>query len=123
MSELRKDLVTGRWVIIAAERSKRPDDFRPAGAQPPKAEAAAFCPFCEGNETKTPPEVDALRAGGTAPDGPGWSVRVVTNKFPALSPGAPPPKAGNGLFQWMPGVGVHEVLTSEDVRGRLAFDD
>ena len=110
MSELRKDLVTGRWVIIASERSKRPDDFRPAGAVP-REEAPAFCPFCEGNESKTPPEVFALRKEGTAPDGPGWRVRVVTNKFPALSPGAPPPKSGGGgLFQWMPGVGVHEVV-------------
>jgi UDPglucose--hexose-1-phosphate uridylyltransferase len=109
MSELRKDLVTGRWVIIASERSKRPDDFRPAGAVP-KEEASAFCPFCEGNESKTPPEVFALRGEGTAPDGPGWRVRVVTNKFPALSPGAPPPKPEGGLFQSMPGVGVHEVV-------------
>jgi len=109
MSELRKDIVTGRWVIIASERSKRPDDFRPAGAVP-KEEVSAFCPFCEGNESKTPPEVFALRREGTAPDGPGWRVRVVTNKFPALSPGAPPPRPEGGLFQSMPGVGVHEVV-------------
>ncbi len=96
MSELRKDLVSGRWVIIATERSKRPDDFRPRGAAAPAPEAAGFCPFCEGNECKTPPEVFALRAAGTAPDAPGWTVRVVPNKFPALSPGPPPPKADAG---------------------------
>ena len=66
MSELRKDLVTGRWVIIASERSKRPDDFRPAAAVPPEG-APAFCPFCEGNESKTPPEVFALRRKGSSP--------------------------------------------------------
>jgi UDPglucose--hexose-1-phosphate uridylyltransferase len=110
MSELRKDLVSGRWVIIATERSKRPDDFRPAGAPAPAAEAAGFCPFCEGNEGKTPPEVFALRRPGTAPDSPGWTVRVVPNKFPALTPGPPPPRATEGIFQSMEGRGVHEVV-------------
>ena len=110
MSELRKDLVSGRWVIIATERSKRPDDFRPRGAAAPAPEAAGFCPFCEGNEGKTPPEVFALRAAGTAPDSPGWTVRVVPNKFPALTPGPPPPRATRGVFQSMEGRGVHEVV-------------
>jgi UDPglucose--hexose-1-phosphate uridylyltransferase len=114
MSELRKDLVSGRWVIIATERNKRPDDFRPAGsaAQADKkdAPAAGFCPFCEGSETKTPPEVFALRKDGTGADEPGWRVRVVPNKFPALNRGTPPPENTKGVFQWMEGVGVHEVV-------------
>jgi UDPglucose--hexose-1-phosphate uridylyltransferase len=117
MSELRKDLVTGRWVIVATERSKRPDDFRPATAEVREG-AAAFCPFCEGNESKTPPEVFAVRGAGTPADGPGWRVRVVTNKFPALSPGEPPPKSGKGIFQWMPGTGVHEVVIENPNHGR-----
>jgi UDPglucose--hexose-1-phosphate uridylyltransferase len=110
MSELRKDLVSGRWVIIATERSKRPDDFRPPGQVAPVPEAVGFCPFCAGNEGKTPPEVFALRAAGTAPDSPGWTVRVVPNKFPALTPGPPPPRATEGLYQRMEGRGVHEVV-------------
>ncbi len=110
MSELRKDLVSGRWVIIATERSKRPDDFRPGGAVAPAPEAVGFCPFCEGNEAKTPPEVFALRTAGTAPDSPGWTVRVVPNKFPALTPGPPPPRATKGIYQSMEGRGVHEVV-------------
>jgi UDPglucose--hexose-1-phosphate uridylyltransferase len=110
MSELRKDLISGRWVIIATERSKRPDDFRPAGGQPTIAEARGFCPFCEGNEGKTPPEIFALRTGGTSPDSPGWSVRVVPNKFPALNRGTTPPKHTRGIFEWMEGIGVHEVI-------------
>lgn len=109
MSELRKDLISGRWVIIATERSKRPDDFRPGG-QAAAAPETGFCPFCEGNETKTPPEVYALRAAGTSPDTPGWTVRVVPNKFPALTPGPPPPRASKGIFQSMEGRGVHEVV-------------
>ncbi|MCK7583573.1 MAG: hypothetical protein MZV65_53975 [Chromatiales bacterium] len=116
MSELRKDLVSGRWVIIATERAKRPDDFRPGGGPAaPSAEPVGFCPFCEGNEGKTPPEVFALRAPGTAADSPGWTVRVVPNKFPALNRGTPPPKAGEGVFQWMEGTGVHEVVIENPV--------
>jgi UDPglucose--hexose-1-phosphate uridylyltransferase len=110
MSELRKDLVSGRWVIIATERSKRPDDFRPTAGMARAAEPVGFCPFCEGNETKTPPEIFALRAAGTAADSPGWKVRVVPNKFPALNRGTPPPKPTGGVFQSMEGTGVHEVV-------------
>jgi UDPglucose--hexose-1-phosphate uridylyltransferase len=110
MSELRKDLISGRWVIIATERSKRPDDFRPAGGQPRAEEAKGFCPFCEGSEGKTPPEVFALREHGTSPDGPGWRVRVVPNKFPALNRGKEAPKHTRGVFEWMEGIGVHEVI-------------
>ena len=117
MSELRKDLISGRWVIIATERSKRPDDFRPSAAAAPAPEAAGFCPFCEGNESKTPPEVFALRAAGTAPDTPGWTVRVVPNKFPALTPGPPPPRASRGIYQSMEGRGVHEVVIENPVHG------
>ncbi len=90
MPQLRKDPVLGRWVIIATERGKRPTDF----ATEPEEKKSGFCPFDEGNEDKTPPEVMAYRAPGTAPDSPGWKVRVVPNKFPALwrafHYGAPP---------------------------------
>jgi UDPglucose--hexose-1-phosphate uridylyltransferase len=109
MSQLRKDAISGRWVIIASERSKRPDDFRPAQLEK-KLETKGFCPFCEGDESKTPPEVFSLRKPGTAKNKPGWWVRVVPNKFPALSKGEPPIKSNKGIFEWMKGVGVHEVV-------------
>ena len=116
MTELRKDIISGRWVILAAERSKRPDDFRPA--QPRKEEAPpAFCPFCEGNESKTPPEVYAVRRRGTRKDRPGWWVRTVANKFPALNRGTPPERHEDGIFQWMDGVGVHEVIIETPTHG------
>lgn len=117
MSQLRKDPISGRWVIIAGERSKRPDDFRkPAAA--PASEASGFCPFCEGNESKTPPEVFALRAGSTRPDSPGWRVRVVPNKYPALSRGEQAPREGGALFVRMNGIGVHEVVIETPEHGR-----
>jgi UDPglucose--hexose-1-phosphate uridylyltransferase len=110
MPELRKDILTGRWVIIATERSKRPDDFRPGEPVEPRRDSLTFCPFCPGNEGKTPPEVYALREADSQPDQPGWKIRVVPNKFPALMPGSPPPKKFRGSYQWMEGVGVHEVI-------------
>jgi UDPglucose--hexose-1-phosphate uridylyltransferase len=117
MSELRKDIVNGRWVILASERSKRPDDFRPAGTEK-KEEVPAFCPFCEGNEAKTPPEVTSLRKPGSRADGPGWRVRTVPNKFPALNRGLPPERHDEGIFHWMDGVGVHEVIIENPVHLR-----
>src|SRR2546425_700503 len=80
MPELRKDPVVGRWVIISTERSRRPTSFVPVTHE----KTVHFCPFCAGNEDRTPPEIYALRPGGGPPNGPGWTVRVVPNKFPAL---------------------------------------
>ncbi|MFO7733789.1 MAG: galactose-1-phosphate uridylyltransferase [Candidatus Aminicenantes bacterium] len=117
MSELRKDLISGRWVIIATERSKRPDDFRPAGGRARTEEPRGFCPFCEGSEVKTPPEVQTLRPAGSPPDSPGWKVRVVPNKFPALNRGPSSPKMSRGIFQWMEGRGVHEVVIENPDHG------
>jgi UDPglucose--hexose-1-phosphate uridylyltransferase len=109
MPQLRKDPISGRWVIIASERSKRPDDF-PGSSEPKPEAAAAFCPFCAGNESKTPPEVYSLRTPGTLPDQEGWRVRVVPNKFPALARGDQPERSQKGVFEAMSGVGVHEVV-------------
>ncbi len=46
---------------------------------------AENCPFCEGHEDRTPPEVYATRAGGGEADAPGWTTRVVPNLYPALA--------------------------------------
>jgi len=109
-SQLRKDHISGRWVIIASERAKRPDDFRPALPERTKSRGTGFCPFCGGNEIKTPNEVYAVRGDGSGSDAPGWRVRVVPNKFPALTRGEAPRRARQGIFEFMAGVGVHEVV-------------
>lgn len=105
MSELRKDPVIGRWVIISPQRGLRPHDFQ----HQEEANTSGECPFCEGNEEKTPPEVYALRQG-SPPDGPGWTVRVVTNKFPALSGEGDKARRKAGMYDMMDGVGAHEVI-------------
>jgi UDPglucose--hexose-1-phosphate uridylyltransferase len=103
---LRKDPVVERWVLISPERGKRPGQ-QSAGSRGPQA---GPCPFCEGNEALTPPEVLAYRSGGSERDKPGWTVRVVPNKFPALISGGEPKRWSDGLFEFMNGVGAHEVI-------------
>lgn len=109
MPELRKDPVLGRWVIIASERAKRPADFVDTCA-PESERAAVFCPFCEGNESKTPPEILAYREPGSRPNGPGWRLRVVPNKYPALQVEGNLDKKGVGIYDRMNGIGAHEVV-------------
>jgi UDPglucose--hexose-1-phosphate uridylyltransferase len=106
MTELRKDPIVGRWVIIATERGKRPSDFVGETKQP----RGVFCSLCPGNEAKTPPEVYALRPQGSLPNTPGWRLRVVKNKFPALIADEKLEQARAGIFEWMSGVGDHEVI-------------
>jgi UDPglucose--hexose-1-phosphate uridylyltransferase len=106
VSELRKDPVVGRWVIISAERGRRPTDFGPDPARP----RLASCVFCPGHEDKTPPEILAGRAPGGEPNRPGWTFRVVSNKFPALRIEGDLEPSGEGPFDRMNGVGAHEVV-------------
>ena len=82
MPEIRVDLITQERVIVATERSRRPHDFKKTETTAePAPEFVPTCPFCVGNEAMTPPEVDAFREAGTAPDTPGWWVRTVPNKL------------------------------------------
>ena len=107
MPEFRRDPVTGRWVIISSERAKRPQDF----IRERVTQKGGFCPFCPGNESKTPPEVLAYRPGDdTAPDTPGWTVRVVPNKYPALRVEGNLDRQAEGIYDRMNGVGAHEVI-------------
>lgn len=106
MPELRKDPIIGRWIIIATERAKRPSDF----ISQTEEHISGFCPFCVGNEAKTPPEIFAHRQPGTRRDTPGWSLRVVPNKFPALQIEGNLNKRALGLYDQMNGVGAHEVI-------------
>jgi UDPglucose--hexose-1-phosphate uridylyltransferase len=107
LPELRKDPITGRWVIISTDRGKRPTDFVRESVQ---IKGNGFCPFCYGNETKTPPEVLVYGRNGSGKDTPGWRIRVVPNKFPALQIEGDLDREGEGLFDRMNGIGAHEVI-------------
>lgn len=106
MPELRKDWLSGQWVAFSTERLRRPQHFAP----PTEMEAPEADPFCEGNEACTPPEVFAIRPEGGAPNTPGWNVRVVPNRYPALRVEGELHRRGEGLYDQMSGVGAHEVV-------------
>ena len=106
--EYRTCPLTGRQVIVAPERAARPmtlDHAAPHSRNSRDIDGRPQCPFCEGMEHDTPNEVYAVRAAGSVPNGPGWSLRVVPNKFPAVRPTLEP---GGGLRS--PGFGVHELV-------------
>ncbi len=112
MSELRQNPITGDWVIISSKRRSRPDQFaekREVKRSDEKIEK--FCPFCEGNESMTPPEITAFRKPGTMKNTPGWWLRVIPNKFPALGiVGDLTRQEESDFFRKMDGVGAHEVI-------------
>lgn len=117
MSMLRQDPLTGRWVIIAAGRSARPNEFP---VTPAVKTESANCPFCPGNESQTTPEIVVLGRPKNLPaNSPGWRLRTFKNMFPALVP-EPAPDAqdsegldNQNLFAQSTGVGHHEVVVYE----------
>lgn len=139
--EIRIDQLTGLRTILAGARADRPIDFEPAtrdtsdegGGAGREAEETPSnaCAFCEGSESKTPPEVWADRPGGGPADSPGWRVRAVPNLYPALVADAEEAGGGVGgdappadpllasaragepdLFSSAPAQGAHEVVIS-----------
>jgi UDPglucose--hexose-1-phosphate uridylyltransferase len=133
MSELRQNPTTKEWVIISAERRRRPQEFKKSSKEKEErnnlSEYVDDCPFCSGNENFSPHEIQSYRAIGTNPNSKGWWIRVVPNKFAALSLDPEPqfsdlaPKADTfnttadyfypgaaDLFRTKPGIGAHEVV-------------
>jgi len=118
VSQLRQDPTTKEWVIIATERSKRPHNFARPETKAEKPPYKEDCPFCQGNEHLTPHESLAYRSGGPA-DSAGWWVRVVPNRFPALSSDGSLQRQELGFFRMMDGVGVHEVVIESPLHNRI----
>jgi UDPglucose--hexose-1-phosphate uridylyltransferase len=106
VSELRKDPIINRWVIISTERAKRPSDLLVEKSRP----RGGFCPLCPGNEDKTPSEVFAFRDQNSSINGSGWKLRVVPNKFPALVIEGDLNRQKEGMYEKMQGIGAHEVI-------------
>lgn len=106
MSELRHDPFRRRWVIIATERGNRPSDWS-FSVEPRESR---FCPFCPGNEDKTPPEIAAVRESDAPANSTGWQVRVIPNKFPALSPDGALERRAEGIYDAVEAIGAHEVI-------------
>jgi len=106
MSELRRDPIGGRWVIVDTDHPNKPEDFE----YEPVVQKGGTCPFCYGNEAMTPPEIEVIRDAGTDANTSGWKVRVVANKFPALKLEGTIDRSGVGIYDMSNGIGAHEVL-------------
>ncbi|OIO69538.1 MAG: galactose-1-phosphate uridylyltransferase [Zetaproteobacteria bacterium CG_4_9_14_3_um_filter_49_83] len=104
MSELRLNLITGNWVVIATDRAKRPDDFVRDVEKHTSLPYEPKCPFCAGNESMTPHDIQRFPAEGP------WQLRVVPNKFAALSLDTEPERHNMGRLHRMGGFGSHEVV-------------
>ncbi len=118
MPELRKDPIIGRWVIISSERAKRPSSFRPVSEK----KEATQCPFCPGHESHTPPEIIAYRDSTSEPNQKGWSLRVISNKYPALIVEGELTREPKGLYDRMNGIGAHEVIIESPEHSRDIVD-
>lgn len=117
MPELRKDLITREWVVIATERARQPADFNH------QREAAlvvtqdhSYCPFCPGHESSAPGELLTYRApGGSLAD---WQLRVIPNKFPVLDDNGATPEEQHSIYERMHGIGAHEVVIETPEHGK-----
>lgn len=113
MSELRWDPLSNNWTIMALSQGRRPQDFWLSQEQV----AESFCPFCSGHESRTPIEVYAHRPAGSAPNQPGWEVRVIPNKVPALGIEGELTSRAEGLYDCMSGIGAHELIIETPQHG------
>lgn len=107
MSTPRKDSCTGRWVVLE-------------GPPPVRSMPQAACPFCEGNESSTPPEIAAWVPPGRMPNGPGWKIRVVGNRRPTLRIEGPLTRRAGGMYDVTSGTGADEiVIEAREQRAQL----
>jgi len=106
MPELRKDPIIGRWVIIATERARRPDQF----SAPAEGPAEGECPFCQGSEEHTPPAILTYPNSTHDRNKLDWKVRVIPSIKPMLKIEGDLGRSGLGIYDMMNGIGAHEVV-------------
>jgi len=123
MSELRQDPITGEWVIMATERGRRPTDFSKTVRVETEELIDSNCPFCPGNESRTSPEIDAIRPDNVPANAAPWDIRVVPNRFAALAIDAPQiDPVSFGYFIQQSGYGYHEVVIESPIHNRNLAD-
>ncbi|MEW6409133.1 MAG: DUF4931 domain-containing protein [Nitrospirota bacterium] len=108
-NELRRDPVTGNWVVMT-RNDTTVDEMVKSWRVEYSLIDEGECPFCEGKEKETPPEIFALRKNYSLPDTPDWDVRVVPNKFPIFQIHGALDSTGIGVYDKMRGVGAHEIV-------------
>lgn len=117
-SELRQDLVTGDWVVIATGRARRPEEFSSHQRKKVEEDPNKPCFFCYPEETGQ--EKDVLLY---AKEDGGWSLRVFPNKYPAITRSRTPKEFEEGPYFKMDGVGYHEVVVTRDHDRQMALMD
>jgi len=123
-SELRYDLVSKDWVVIATGRAKRPETFKKERRKAEKS-PEKYCPFCHIEKQEVPTLVFSkgkrvfLKHGGLVPDG--WTTVVLPNKYPAFLPSSRLGKRiEGGIYQKMNAAGFHEVVVTRDHKVQMA---
>ena len=106
MYQMRKDVFTGRWLIVDETTTVRPSDF----LFKKLVRGTTLCRFCETNEASTPPEVFAIRKPGSSANRPGWPVRVMPNSNPLLRTEGELGRRGEGTHDLINGEGAHEII-------------
>lgn len=118
MHELRKDPITGNWVVVL-DYALGPGDYaRPEEAPPGEGQ----CLLCPGREAETGPETAAARPGGGGPDAPGWLVRAVRSPRPILEPRGELGRKGLGLYDRMNAAGASEIIIESPEHGSSPED-
>lgn len=104
MSEFRKDLVSGDWIIVAPERAKRPHELLPEKkkrAVTPKS----VCPFEDLKKSGNLPLIAAF------PNVKNWKIAVIPNKYPALRHSATCSLTlALGPYRYLSGIGQHDLV-------------
>ncbi|HQX51656.1 MAG TPA: DUF4931 domain-containing protein [Planctomycetaceae bacterium] len=120
--QFRSDVLTGQRVIVAPSRSSRPSACL---SDPPLDRFPD--PFAEGHESETPDERFAIRPDDSSANGPGWTLRIVPNRYPAViassndQPSSGVSDDGTAMFPWQPAIGEHDVVIEcPDSRSRMA---
>lgn len=112
-SELRKDLVSGEWILVARGRRKRPHEFVKQSIA--ESVGAEGCPFETSHINGMSPVAWYARPGAQNDVLEEWFVQAIPNKFPALAPhkqSSCPLRTSHGIYTYMPGVGYHEVIVT-----------
>ena len=117
MSELRKDYIFDRWVIISEKRAKRPQQFSQAKLKYTNKKVEKSCAFCVGNENLTAKET--FRIGNNKI----WCIRAFRNLFPAVEPkNFTKIKTKNGIITFTNAYGYHEIIVDSNSHSKQLHD-
>jgi len=118
VTELRRDIVRDSWVLISSGKALKPGDFPINKSKISALGSEETCPFCEGNEALTTPEIAAYRPNGSQANEPGWLIRTIPNKYAMFKM-----KQGDldiqssGIYNRCNGLGQHEVIIETPKHG------